>query len=192
MTKTICVYCSSSDALAPAFFDAAQALGGLLARQGRTLIYGGAMVGLMGALARAVHEQGGRVVGVIPEHMLAQAYHEADELVVTRDMRERKAVMAERAEAFVGMPGGFGTLEEVLEVLTLKQLQLHNKPIVLLNTLGFYDHLVSLFEYMYSARFAKPAYRQLYHVVGDACGVMSYIDAYVPVDLGPKWFGPGG
>lgn len=192
MTKTICVYCSSSDALAPAFFDAAQALGGLLARQGHTLIYGGARVGLMGALARAVHEQGSRVVGVIPEHMLAQAYHETDELVVTRDMRERKAVMAERAEAFVGMPGGFGTLEEVLEVLTLKQLQLHNKPIVLLNTLGFYDHLVSLFEHMYSARFAKPAYRQLYHVVEDAYGVMSYIDAYVPVDLGPKWFGPGG
>lgn len=192
MTKAICVYCSSSDALAPAFFDAARALGVMLAQQGHTLVYGGAYVGLMGALARAVHEQGGRVVGVIPEHMLAQAYHDADELVVTRDMRERKKVMAEHADAFIGMPGGFGTLEEVLEVLTLKQLQLHSKPIALLNTLGFYDHLVSLFEHMYSAQFAKPAYRQLYYVAEDAPGVMSYIDAYAPVDLGPKWFGPGG
>lgn len=186
--KTICVYCSSSDALDPAFFQAAGALGAEIARQGHALVYGGGKSGLMGAVARAVQQGGGKVIGVIPEALYAQCYDTADEIVTTRDLRERKAIMEARADAFIGLPGGFGTLEEVLEILTLKQLHFHDKPIVLMNTLGYYDHLLMLFERLYEQRFAKAASRQLYHVAPDAPGVVSYIESYVPPEIPTKWF----
>jgi uncharacterized protein (TIGR00730 family) len=144
----------------------------------------------MGALARAVHRNGGRVIGIIPGSIQDKGitYETADELVVTRDLRERKAVMEARSDAFVGLPGGFGTLEEILEILTLKQLGLHAKPIVLVNTLGFYDHLVRFFEHIYRERFARPDYRQLYHIAPEAAGVFSYLETYRPVQLQSKWF----
>lgn len=186
--KLICVYCSSSDALEPAFFEAAAALGASIALSGYGLIYGGGKTGLMGAVARAVRAEGGTVVGVIPELLLPQHYDACSETVTTRDLRERKAIMEARADAFVGMAGGFGTLEEVLEVLTLKQLHFHTKPIVLLNTLGYYDHLLRLFEHLYEQRFAKPAYRQLYHVAADAPAVLGYIQSYEPPKIPAKWF----
>lgn len=186
--QNICVYCSSSDALDPGFYAAAEALGAAIARQGHALIYGGGKTGLMGAVARAVQAGGGTVIGVIPEALLAHVYSPADEIITTRDMRERKAVMEMRADAFVGMPGGFGTLEEVLEVLTLKQLRFHDKPIVLMNTLGYYDHLVKLFEHIFEQRFAKTDNRQLYHVSPDANGVLAYIDSYQPPEMPAKWF----
>jgi len=189
MQKTICVFSSSSDAVDSVFFDGATELGNLIAKQNYVLIYGGAKIGLMGALARSVHENGGKVVGVIPELLRDKglAYEYADELVVTKDLRERKAIMEERADAFVGLPGGFGTLEEVLEILTLKQLQFHAKPIIFVNTNGFYDHLINLFEYIYQERFAKPEYRQLYYVAPDAASAFSYIETYQPIQLQSKW-----
>ena len=136
MYKTICVYSSSSDAIAPEFFAVAEELGAALAGAGYGLIYGGARVGLMGAVARAVHAHGGHVVGVLPGVLQRKelTYEPADELIITQDLRERKAIMETRADAFIALPGGFGTLEEVLEILTLKQLLLHSKPLVLLNT----------------------------------------------------------
>jgi uncharacterized protein (TIGR00730 family) len=191
MQQTICVFCSSSDAVDSIFFETAMALGALISQRNYDLVYGGAQIGLMGALARAAQQNGGKVIGVIPESLRRVqgiAYEAADELVVTRDLRERKAVMEARADAFVGLPGGFGTLEEILEVLTLKQLALHAKPIVLVNTGGFYDPLIQVFERIYQERFARPDYRQLYHVAPDVAGVFSYLEAYRPLQLQSKWF----
>lgn len=184
--KNICVYCSSSDALDAAYYDAANALGTAIATGGHTLVYGGGRTGLMGTVARAVHAGGGRVVGVIPDPLMPYCYTPADELITTRDMRERKAVMEARADAFVGLPGGFGTLEEVLEVITLKQLRFHDKPIVMMNTLGFYDRLLGAFEHIFEAHFAKQEFRQIYHVAPDAEAVLSHISAYHPVELPGK------
>nr|PZN42781.1 MAG: TIGR00730 family Rossman fold protein [Bacillota bacterium] len=189
MEKALCVYCSSSDAVDPVFFAAARELGAAMARQGYALVWGGTRVGLMGALARSVQEHGGRVIGVIPRALAERGigYEGADELFVTRDLRERKAVMEARASGFVALPGGFGTLEELLEILTLKQLGYHQKPVVILNVQGFYDPLVELFEHIYRHRFAKPGFRQLYHVAGSVADLFAYLETYRPPALEDKW-----
>jgi uncharacterized protein (TIGR00730 family) len=188
--QAICVFSSSSNAVAPAYFEAARQLGLLIAQHGHTLVYGGSNVGLMGELARAVHSCHGRVIGVIPETIRARgvAYDMADELLVTADLRERKALMEMRSDAFIALPGGFGTLEEVSEVLTLKQLQLHTKPIVLINTLAFYDRLIELYDHFYAEHFAKGQSRQLYHIALDAPGALAHIEAYQPPQVESKWF----
>lgn len=190
MTKTICVFCSSSAALDTAYFDAAAELGIGIGKRGWSLVYGGTDIGLMGRVAKSTHEGGGKVIGVIPETLHARGigYSSADEFIVTVDLRQRKAVMDSRADAFVTLPGGFGTLEEVIEVLTLKQLQLHDKPIVFLNTNGFYDPLMSLFEHFYEQKFAKPSSRQLYHIAPNAADVLTYIESYQPTTVESKWF----
>ncbi len=191
MSQTLCVYCSSSDAVDSIFFETTEEMGAQLARQGYTLVYGGGRIGLMGALARAVHQNGGQVIGVIPEFLRSKglAYEACDELVITRDLRERKAVMEARADGFVTLPGGFGTLEEALEIITLKQLGLHTKPVVIVNTQGFYNSLLELMECIYQERFAKPEYRQLYHFALNISEVFSYLAAYQPVPLAVnKWF----
>jgi uncharacterized protein (TIGR00730 family) len=189
MQKAVCVFCSSSDAIDSVFFDAANELGAWIAERHYTLVYGGSNIGLMGAVARAVHRHGGCVIGVIPQtiHARGIAYLTADELIITKDLRERKATMEARADAFVALPGGFGTLEEVVEVITLKQLQTHAKPIILLNTNGFYDPLLILFEHFYEQRFAKPDQRQLYHFAPDVESVFAYLDAYQPPNIESKW-----
>jgi len=181
-TRALCVYCSSSDRIAPGFFAAAEELGAAMAAQGYALVYGWARVGLMGAVARAVHAHGGYVVGVLPGMFQTKelAYDLADELIITRDLRERKAIMEARADGFVGLPGGFGTLEEILEILTLKQIGLHAKPVVLLNTAGFYAPLDVLFEHIYEQRFAHTASRELYHFADDVPAAFAYLDAYPP------------
>jgi uncharacterized protein (TIGR00730 family) len=188
--KAICVYSSSSEAVAADYFQAALQLGRAIVQHGYALVYGGARVGLMGELARAVHAHGGQVIGVIPESIRARgvAYDLADELLITANLRERKALMETRAEAFIALPGGFGTLEEVMEVITLKQLQTHDKPIVFINTLGFYDPLMTLFEHFYVQQFAKGQYRQLYHLAPDAASALHYIQTYQPPPLASKWF----
>lgn len=190
MSKTICVYCSSSEALDPSYYQAAQQLGMLMAQQNYALVYGGGKIGLMGALARAVHEHGGQIIGVIPRSLKEKelAYEACDELIVTKDLRDRKAIMETRADAFVALPGGFGTLEEVFEILTLKQLQFHLKPVVLMNTNGFYDHFARLCEHIYQERFAKPDSHQLYHIAANTAGVFSYLETYQPLQLQSKWF----
>lgn len=189
MTRMICVYCSSSDKVAPVYFDAARELGLAMAARGYGLIYGGTSVGLMGAVARAVHEGGGQVVGVIPEaiHREGISYDLADELIVTRDMRERKAAMENRATAFVALPGGFGTLEELFEILTLKQLRYHHKPLMLLDVDGFYKPLEDLFTHMYKERFAREEYRELYHFAPTVDALFTYLDGYQPPAPIRKW-----
>jgi uncharacterized protein (TIGR00730 family) len=189
MEKLLCVYSSSSDAVAADFVTAAAELGRAMVANGYGLVYGGTHVGLMGALARSVHQAGGKVVGIIPEalHGAGISYNLADELVVTKGMRERKAAMEERSDAFVALPGGFGTLEELFEILTLKQLRYHNKPVAILNVNGFYDPLLRLFEHIYAERFAKPHYRLLYEVVSSPSALFEYLAGYQPPELGVKW-----
>jgi hypothetical protein len=164
----VCVYCASSNRVDPVYFTLAEAMGQQLAARGHRLIYGGGNVGLMGVLARSVHAAGGHVTGVIPEALKAiegVAYDVADELIVTRTMQERKAIMFTRAEAFLVLPGGFGTLEELMEVLTLKQLGYHVRPILLVNAGGFFDPLLALFDHFIRTGFAQEAHRTLFQAV---------------------------
>lgn len=184
------VYCSSSNRIDEAYQDAAKRLGTLIGRQGHTLVYGGGDVGLMGTLARATHEHGGRVFGVIPKALRAVegvAYEVADELVETQTMQERKTLMFNLAHAFLVLPGGFGTLEELMEVLTLKQLGYHDKALVLVNTNGFYEPLLALFEHFYTERFARERYRTLYYVADTPEDALAYVARYEPAHLGAKW-----
>ena len=148
--ESICVYCASGPGNNPAFMDAARKLGRILAENGIRLVYGGGSVGLMGALAESVIDHGGVVTGVIPEflvnreHMLGRV----QERIITPDMHERKRVMFERADAFVALPGGVGTLEELVEQLTWAQLGRHKKPILILNIANFWEPLCQLLEQM--------------------------------------------
>ncbi|MFM1920568.1 MAG: hypothetical protein RLZZ303_2202 [Candidatus Hydrogenedentota bacterium] len=186
----LCVYASSSDALDDCYKDAARALGLAIGGRGWTLVYGAGHIGLMGVTARAVHEGGGRVVGVIPDllHERDLSYMEADELIVTTGMRERKAIMEDRGDAFVALPGGFGTLEEILEVLTLKQLHYHEKPVCFLNVNGFYDPLFECFERLFSERFTQEQHRNLYFAATSVPELMDYLDGYRHVEPVDKWF----
>ena len=189
MNKVICVYSSSSCVIDEVYFDAATQLGREIAMRGDTFLYGGGLVGLMGATAEAVHQHKGTVIGVIPEalNLKGIVYESCDELVVTEGMRERKAVMDSRSDAFIALPGGYGTLEEILEIITLKQLRYHNKPIVILNINGFYDKLLEQFELIIDHRFAKPECRELYFVADSISKTLQYIDCYNPQVFGSKW-----
>lgn len=154
------------------------------------LVYGGGMVGLMGEVARSVKKHGGSTLGVVPTALnIDKVVNDIDdELIITDGMRERKAIMDERADAFIGLPGGFGTFEEMFEVLTLKQLGYHNKPILFLNVRGYYDKLLEMFEHIYSENFAKSQYRSLYHICDSVSDAISYLSSYQPPDLPDKWF----
>ena len=190
--RTVCVYCSSSDAIDPVYFATARELGAAIAAAGQTLVYGGTHIGLMGEIARSAQNHRGEVVGVIP--LLIQqrglAYEEAEELVVTRDLRERKHIMQERSDAFIALPGGIGTFEEALEILTLKQLGVHKKPIVFLNVCGYYDPLVALLVHAVEARFMKPGSLELYYIAEDVDSCMGYLQSYEPPHIESKWFAP--
>lgn len=187
--NSICVFCSSSDHAPGAYSNAARELGAEIGRRGKTLVYGGTTVGLMGALALATSNSGGRVIGVVPRSMveIGIANHEAHELIVTETLRERKGTMDLRADAFVAMPGGIGTLEEVMEILTLKQLRVHTKPIVLLNTNGFYDPLIKLLDQMIEQRMARPSVHDLWAAVPSPNALFDYLDSYVPPVVEMKW-----
>lgn len=189
MNKVICVYSSSSNFIDKAYFDLAEQLGEAIAGNKDILLFGGGMRGLMGATATAVHRLKGKVIGVIPEALNQKGvvYETCDELVVTKDMRERKSVMDARSEAFIALPGGFGTLEELLEIITLKQLKYHNKAIVILNINGFYDDLLRQFDTIIDQRFAKQEATLLYHISQDVTDALDYIDTYIPIEFKDKW-----
>src|SRR5713101_7876457 len=167
--KSICVYCAAGPGKVPGFMDAASSFGRALAENGIRLVYGGGSVGLMGALADSVLDNGGMVTGVIPdflvnrEHMLVRV----QERIITRDMHERKRVMFERADAFVALPGGIGTLEELVEQLTWAQLGRHKKPILLANIKGFWDSLIDVFAHMDRSGFIYDGGQLTYLVVDD-------------------------
>lgn len=189
--NAICVYAASSDAVDKIYVDAAHRLGELIAEHGHTLIYGAGCIGLMGVCARAVHARGGgRVVGVIPNKLvdLELAYRDADELIVTETMSDRKRIMADRADAFIALPGGFGTLEEMVEALVLKQLWYHDKPCIFLNVKGAYDGLFTFFNTLVHERFIQDTHTELYHVCNTPEEAYAYMDAYVPTPVHQKWF----
>lgn len=189
MDKVICVYSSSSCAVDKIYFDAAERLGAEIAEKGDVFLYGGGLVGLMGACAKAVHQNKGKVVGVIPKALNLEGvvYNSCDELIVTEGMRERKSVMDARSDAFIALPGGYGTLEELLEIITLKQLRYHNKPIVILNINGFYDKLLEQFDLIIDRHFAKPQCKKLYFVAESVTEALEYIESYQPYIFEDKW-----
>ncbi len=185
--KTVCVYASSSDALAPRYLHDARELGARIAQQGWTLVYG---AGHMGEVARAVHACNGEVIGVIPQKLsdMDLAYTQADELIVTTGMRDRKAVMEERSDAFIALPGGFGTLEELMEILVLKQLGYMDKPLVFLNTNGVYDKLLEFFDRLTSCEFIKPSQKDLFLVANTVDALMELLEDYRPHTPEGKWY----
>lgn len=155
--RTICVYCGSSPGTDPAFVEAARTFGSVLATNGIRLVFGGGAVGIMGAIAKSVLDHGGKITGIIPEFLVARehAMRGADNLIVTRDMHERKRKMFEMADAFVALPGGIGTLEEVVEQITWVQLGRHRKPILLANIEGFWNPLCALIDHMKALEFIR-------------------------------------
>jgi uncharacterized protein (TIGR00730 family) len=170
--QALCVYCGASSGSDPVFTEAAHQLGTDMAKSGLDLVYGAGGIGLMGTVARAVLAGGGHVTGVIPDFLKSREVDlkEIQELIVTRDMHERKMLMFERADAFVALPGGIGTLEELIEQLTWAQLGQHKKPVIIANIAGFWDPLVALLGHMHATGFLnKPfmpgAADARYHVV---------------------------
>lgn len=187
--KTVCVFCSSSERLKDTYCGAAQHLGKLLGLRGYDVVFGGGGIGLMGRVASAVQAHGGRMIGVIPEALNRPGvtYELCDELVVTEDMRERKGVMDTRSEAFLALPGGLGTLEEIVEHMTLKQLRYHPKPLVLINTEGFYEPLLTFLDHMIEQNFVRLEHRNLFHVADDPEAALAYLDSYEPSVLPEKF-----
>jgi len=159
--NAVCVYCGSSPGTDPAFVEAAENLGKILAENSVRLVYGGGSVGLMGAVAESVLQHGGDVIGIIPEFLTKRERPRrlAQELIVTRDMHERKRKMFERADAFIALPGGIGTLEEIVEQLTWAQLGRHKKPILFANINGYWDPLLALLAHMREQEFVPDALR---------------------------------
>jgi uncharacterized protein (TIGR00730 family) len=155
--KTVCVYCGSGPGTNPRFIEAASALGKALAQNGIRLVFGGGSVGMMGAVASAVLDHGGSVTGIIPDFLTTRehALNRVQETIVTPDMHERKRLMFERSDAFVALPGGIGTLEELVEQLTWKQLGRHAKPVLLANIDGFWEPLLALLAHMRSTQFNR-------------------------------------
>jgi len=172
------------------YFDEARKLGALIGSARHTLVNGGANVGLMEAVTVAAAQAGAKTIGIIPERFIKRslASGNSHEVISTIDMQERKAKMREISDAFIALPGGFGTLEEILEVLTLRQLSYHSKPVVFINTNNFYQHLFRQFEISFDEKFAKEVYRSLYFVAADAVQAMKYISEFKPVELDSKWF----
>jgi uncharacterized protein (TIGR00730 family) len=156
--KTVCVYCGSGPGTNPHFVEAATALGKALAENGVGLVFGGGSLGLMGAVAKSTLDHGGRVTGIIPEFLTTRenALPRVQEMIVTPDMHERKRLMFERSDAFIALPGGIGTLEELVEQLTWQQLGRHTKPVLLANIDGFWEPLLALITHMRATQFIRP------------------------------------
>jgi uncharacterized protein (TIGR00730 family) len=186
--RRLAVFCGSSTGDAPAYAAAARDLGTTLARRGIGLVYGGASVGLMGTIADAAIAAGGEVIGVIPEALVRKevAHGGPVDLRIVGSMHERKALMAELSDAFVALPGGIGTLEELFEVWTWAQLGYHAKPCALLNTEGFYDPLIAFLDDVVAHRFLKDAHRAMLIVADAPDDLLARLAAYEPPVVG-KW-----
>jgi uncharacterized protein (TIGR00730 family) len=155
--RTVCVYCGSGPGTNPSFIEAATALGRIFAENGVRLVYGGGSIGMMGAVARGVLEHGGKVTGIIPDFLVKkEVMMPLEDLIVTPDMHERKRLMFEHSDAFVALPGGVGTLEELVEQLTWKQLGQHAKPVLLANIDDFWEPLFALLTHMQETQFIRP------------------------------------
>ena len=183
--RRIAVYCASSDAIAGGHRAAAKAMGGVLARAGIGLVFGGGRVGLMGAIADAVLAHGGEVIGVIPEKLqaLELGHTGCTELHVVNTMHERKQLMMDLADGFIAMPGGYGTLEELFEVVTWAQLNFHRKPVGLLNTDGFFDHLIAFVHHAVDEGFIRAELRELIASHSEPSALLDRLSAATVPDL---------
>ena len=184
----ICVYGASSEAISDFYKEEIYKLGKMLANRKIDIVYGGGVQGLMGAVARGVFENGGDVLGVSPDFFDVDGvlYENCSKMIFTKTMRERKTIMENNADAFIMTPGGCGTFEEFFEILTLKQLQRHNKAIVIYNCGGYFDVLLEMMERSVEQRFTKPATRELYYVTDDPQDAIDYIVNYVPREISIK------
>lgn len=174
MIRSVTVYCSSSAEVDPAYLLAARETGRAIARAGWTLVYGGNRVGCMHELAEGARSEGGRVIGITPQIFVDKGYHdiEATELIVTRSMAERKTLLEQRGDAFVALPGGLGTYEELFEQLVNRQLRYHDKAIVALNLRGYFNPLIEMIDHGISEHFIKPKARELMEFAGTVDEVM--------------------
>jgi uncharacterized protein (TIGR00730 family) len=189
--KSICVYCGSSTGKSPQYAEAAADLGRELVNRGLGLVYGGASVGLMGAVADAVLLAGGHAIGVIPRSLATKelAHTALDELFVVDSMHDRKAKMADLSAGFIAMPGGWGTLEEIFEALTWAQLGFHDKPCGLLNVAGYYDHLGAFLDHAMEQSFVREAYRPMIMIDSQPAALLDRFASYQPPRV-KKWLGP--
>ena len=178
--KNICVFCSSSNTLAKEYYEDAEILGALLAKSGFNIVYGGSNVGTMYSVAKSAKNHGAKIYGVMPEKLYNFGVYseECDEFFLTEDMRSRKTKLDELSNGIIAMAGGFGTLEETSEILCHKQLGYHNKPIVFLNTNGFYDNLFEFFENIVKESFAKHTATELYYVASTPQDAVNYLLNY--------------
>lgn len=176
----ICVYGAASPSIAPVFIERGEALGTVLAKRGHTLVFGAGALGLMGAVARGVQAQGGAIIGVVPrffEHDASETLFTAcDEYIQTDTMRERKRIMEDKADAFLITPGGIGTFEEFLEILTLRQLCRHEKPIAIFNVDGYYNTLLAFLDEAIDKGFLKATCRSLFYVSENEGDLLTYLE----------------
>ncbi|KAH6777100.1 putative lysine decarboxylase family protein [Perilla frutescens var. hirtella] len=181
--KTVCVYCGSSSGKRECYADAALELGQELVAKRLDLVYGGGSIGLMGRVAQAVHGGGGRVLGIIPRPLIGKEKtgETVGELTVVADMHQRKAEMARHADCFIALPGGYGTLEELLEVITWSQLGIHEKPVGLLNVDGYYNYLLTFIDKAVDDGFIKASQRHIFVSAPNAKELVQKLEEYVPV-----------
>jgi uncharacterized protein (TIGR00730 family) len=186
--RKICVFCGSSPGADPRFMAWAQALGRVIAETDRVLVYGGAKVGLMGALADSALAAGGKVIGVVPRALVAKgvAHDSLTEMHVVSTMHERKGMMADLSDAFIAMPGGLGTLEEFFEMWTWGQLGLHQKPLALLGSRDFFAPLLQFLDLLVSQRFLRPEHRQMAFLEEDPVLLLQQLERYKVTSV-PKW-----
>lgn len=187
--NTICVYCGSSDKINPAYLEAAGEMGAAIARSGYSLVYGAGCTGLMGAVANGALEAGGEVIGVIPSYFNTPklAHAGLSRLEVVDTIHQRKARMAELAGAFIALPGGYGTFEELFEILTWAQIGLHAKPVGLLNTLGYFDPLVAMVEQARQEGFIYAEHRALFTVAEGPDELLARLKGYRPLTGDNRW-----
>jgi len=171
----ICVYCASSDKVDQIYLQEAKNLGKLLAKGGHSLVYGGGSIGLMGSLAKSIKAYGGYCLGVIPKALkkLELAYNSADKMIITEDLRERKGIMEKNADAFIALAGGYGTLEELLEVITLKKLKFLDKPIIIVNTDGYYHKFLEFLDFSIQKGFSPD--QKLFEVANNSKEAMNFL-----------------
>lgn len=188
MLKRVCVFCGSSSGIGDAYLKAAQETGRLLAERGIELVYGGGKVGLMGAVADACLEAGGSVIGVIPNLLVLKevAHRGLTELRIVQTMHERKMIMADLSDAFVALPGGYGTLDELSEVLTWSQIGMQHKASGLLNVNGYYDPLLAMLDRAVKDRFLSEVHRELLLTETDPGRLLKYLEKYTPPQV-DKW-----
>jgi uncharacterized protein (TIGR00730 family) len=188
--QTVTIYCSSSSALAAHFYIAGAELGRAIAANQWKLIYGGNSVGLMKTVADAVRAAGGKVIGVTPRIFVDKGIgdHSCEELIVTDCMRDRKHELEQRGDAFIALPGGLGTFEEIFEIIVGRQLAFHNKPVVLLNVGGYWNPMLAMIDSAIEQKFIKPKARELFFVAENVPQTMQYLRSYIPTPPdGDKW-----